>query len=426
MPGNKTKGETIMKKLNKIILTMLLMLVIKTFVFASSFTCFPPVAAGGVINISLRSGAFGPAVGPIPVNIPPNQTAAQKAALIAAAINASPLNVGGRFAATAAGATVTVVDAFRPNQKVFFNIGPDATGEKTSIDSAINAQVPWWHFWEAPPIFEIAGTASGTSFDGSSAGHVYIGTSMYMATVNTTASESPQSILTDAANQLTTAGITGVNVYATTLGYALSFDVNGNGNSVIFGYDDNGLSGSFQMFESQNWLLTGNKGTNSFNNFLGTTDTASLAFRVNNQRSGFLDYAHFNTAFGVQAYPITATGANNTAIGYKSLFSNTMGTFNNANGNNALYHNTTGNANSAFGNGALFGNTTGHSSVAIGAGALLNIQTANNVVAVGDSALKSDINTSIDGNTALGSKALYSNTTGKTILLQVFIPYLQM
>lgn len=35
---------------------------------------------------------------------------------------------------------------------------------------------------------------------------------------------------------------------------------------------------------AQNWSLTGNSGTNSSTNFIGTTDNQYLTFKINNQK----------------------------------------------------------------------------------------------------------------------------------------------
>ena len=104
-----------------------------------------------------------------------------------------------------------------------------------------------------------------------------------------------------------------------------------------------------------------------------------------------------NTAFGINALDSNKTAGDNTAIGYQALRYNTAGSSNTAIGVNALYANTTGYSNVAIGNNALRKNTTG-----------------TNLVAIGDSALFNQIAGWPDfgGNTAVGSKALYSNTYG--------------
>src|SRR3982751_4303654 len=82
------------------------------------------------------------------------------------------------------------------------------------------------------------------------------------------------------------------------------------------------------------WNLTGNTGTTPGTNFLGTTDAKALMFKVNNQRSGYIDYNSnkANTSFGYKAL-ININGSSlggNSAFGYQSLFMNTGGSFNTA------------------------------------------------------------------------------------------------
>ena len=160
----------------------------------------------------------------------------------------------------------------------------------------------------------------------------------------------------------------------------------------------------------------------------------------------------WNTALGFQALAFDTTGFSNTATGSRALFSNTTGMQNTANGAftlvantvggansafgfNALASNTTGGANSAFGFNALASNTTSNNNTAAGAGALTNNDssgngTAINNTAVGGSALQANIDgarhtavgvdalrncialPSTAGNTAVGTQALFSDTTG--------------
>ena len=147
---------------------------------------------------------------------------------------------------------------------------------------------------------------------------------------------------------------------------------------------------------AQSWLLTGNSGTNVSTNFIGTTDSKPLTFRVNNLQAGYIDFASgkANTMFGYQALR-SNTGNNNLALGYK-----------------ASYSNTTGKNNMAAGAYALYFNTTGYSNIAIGIGALYRNTTVPNLVAVGDSVLYN--NASGGGNTGIGSKVLYTNTSGNS------------
>lgn len=149
---------------------------------------------------------------------------------------------------------------------------------------------------------------------------------------------------------------------------------------------------TYVYVNAQSWSLTGNSGTTQGTNFLGTTDARTLTFKVNNQQSGYIDYAaaKANTSFGYQALK-TGNGSSNAAFGFKTSFSNTTGKNNTAAGAYALYFNTTGYSNIAVGIGALYRNTV------------------SNIVGVGDSALYNNVGF---GNTAVGSKGLYSNTSG--------------
>ncbi len=125
-----------------------------------------------------------------------------------------------------------------------------------------------------------------------------------------------------------------------------------------------------------------------------------------------------NTAIGFQTLKTNTNGIYNTAVGSKALISNTTGNANIALGTFSLFSNSTGSNNIANGYQALLSNTTGFSNVAIGKAALLNSVTGSNIVAIGDSALLNYENnstslTSLYGNNmAVGSKALYTATTG--------------
>jgi len=118
-----------------------------------------------------------------------------------------------------------------------------------------------------------------------------------------------------------------------------------------------------------------------------------------------------NTGTGYNALHLNTTGYYNTANGDYSLYSNISGLYNTAMGYVSLSGNSTGNFNTAVGYGALKFNSSGYSNVAIGNNAL-NINSAgHNLVAVGDSALYNQSG-SVGENSAFGSKALYTNTTG--------------
>jgi trimeric autotransporter adhesin len=125
----------------------------------------------------------------------------------------------------------------------------------------------------------------------------------------------------------------------------------------------------------------------------------------------------YNTGCGAYSLYSNTTGAENTALGISTLYKNTYGLFNTAVGRASLYNNTTGDDNSACGYLSLSENTTGNSNVAIGGSALKNNTIISNLVGIGDSALFNNgigaTGSQGTANTAVGSKALYANTTGK-------------
>jgi hypothetical protein len=55
--------------------------------------------------------------------------------------------------------------------------------------------------------------------------------------------------------------------------------------------------------KSKGWQLTGNSGTDTAINFLGTIDAMPLIIKVNNQRAGYLDFSpSANTSFGFRLF----------------------------------------------------------------------------------------------------------------------------
>jgi hypothetical protein len=127
-------------------------------------------------------------------------------------------------------------------------------------------------------------------------------------------------------------------------------------------------------------------------------------------------YPGFNTAEGQNALFSLTTGSANTAVGWFSLFSNTDGSFNTAVGAGTLLFNIgdpavqEGIENTAVGTAALLSNTTGFQNTANGAVALLNNTEGNLNTANGYQALVS--NTTGSFNTADGLGALFGNTSG--------------
>jgi hypothetical protein len=202
----------------------------------------------------------------------------------------------------------------------------------------------------------------------------------------------------------------------------------------------------------QNWITTGNSGTNPSTNFLGTKDNKALVFKTNNaermrinstgngnvgigvtnpvQRldvngninigKGFALYMENHRVLRVDSVKGTVflgnsagsknTETYNTGIGHYALSANTSGSYNTATGAVALFSNTTGGGNVATGAQALVYNTTGYNNTATGASSLYSNKDGSQNVATGTWALNS--NTSGSYNSAVGHGAMYYSTTG--------------
>jgi hypothetical protein len=191
-------------------------------------------------------------------------------------------------------------------------------------------------------------------------------------------------------------------------------------------YYFNGASWTAVSKTSKAWNLAGNAGTTA-SNFIGTTDAHSLTMKVNNQKSGYIDFTspyktsfgyqnltaafgNANSAFGYQALFTDTSGSNNTATGFQALYNTSMGSFNTATGVSAMYKNSTGNYNTASGFYALFSNVDGYSNTASGYYAMYANNYGHGNSAFGTNALNS--NTTAIYNSAFGYAALYSNSTG--------------
>ena len=120
-------------------------------------------------------------------------------------------------------------------------------------------------------------------------------------------------------------------------------------------------------------------------------------------------YPGFNTAEGQNALQSLTTGAGNTGVGWYSLFSAGEANYNTGVGAGALVFNN-GDSNTAVGTVALFLNTTGTFNTAVGTGALLDNGIGNTNTAIGYNALSN--NTAGEQNTAIGVSAMRDNTMG--------------
>lgn len=150
----------------------------------------------------------------------------------------------------------------------------------------------------------------------------------------------------------------------------------------------------WQPQANSGWLTTGNGGTQDTTHFLGTTDNQSITFRVNN-------IPHFQMQAGGRLNVLNS--GNSVFIGLGAGASDNLAN----NENIFIGHNAGKNTVSSY-----------RPHVGIGAGALYHNDTITyGLVAIGDSALfhnKWDPNftNSSSENTAIGSKALFSNTVG--------------
>ncbi len=160
------------------------------------------------------------------------------------------------------------------------------------------------------------------------------------------------------------------------------------------------------------WSLVGNKATNPAINFIGTTDSVPLLFRINSHWAGFMDSVTGNTFLGYSAGQYTPGQVGSTAFGYQALDSNKSG------GANAAFGVQTMSGPKYAGNPPANNNTT-----AIGYQAL-NRYWGNDCTAIGYQAFFSagsgggGFSTTATGyqaeyrggvqNTATGALALYS------------------
>lgn len=151
-------------------------------------------------------------------------------------------------------------------------------------------------------------------------------------------------------------------------------------------------------FSLNGWATTGNIGTNTTSNFIGTIDNKAFLIRTNNQPSGLIDpvASSRNNAYGNRSFTLGVSGNGNNGFGYSA-----MGDL------------SSGNANTAVGDSAAAGISTGSDNVALGSRALATAGTAMGNVAVGANALKLNL---ASENIAIGKDAAAGNTGGGNIL----------
>ncbi len=158
-------------------------------------------------------------------------------------------------------------------------------------------------------------------------------------------------------------------------------------------------------FLDNTWSTNGNTGIDESVNFIGTTDTSSIIFKINGEFAGMLqrvgNTGKRNTSFGSGSQPpayVTAQNNDNCAFGYNALHNNIYGTDNVAIGIRSS-ENTGSNGTAGI---------QGSSNTSVGMVSLLSNNTGLDNVAIGGSALQYD--TSSIGNTAVGYRALRNDT----------------
>ncbi|HLP62911.1 tail fiber domain-containing protein [Flavobacterium sp.] len=143
---------------------------------------------------------------------------------------------------------------------------------------------------------------------------------------------------------------------------------------------------------SNDWKLTGNAGTLSGTNFIGTTDAQDLDFRVNNvvkirlTQQGQLSFVNAGGSVfvGINAGDVDdLTNNQNTFVGSTSGQFTTTGNLNTGIGHASLNANISGVGNSGLGKSSLLTNTTGSNNTGVGRLADVATSGLSNATAVG-------------------------------------------
>lgn len=172
------------------------------------------------------------------------------------------------------------------------------------------------------------------------------------------------------------------------------------------------------------WALTGNSGTSSATNFLGTTDDVDISIKRFNVRAGFIGNPGGatattlnvkNTSFGANTLLNPSGAYRNTAIGSNVMPANTSGFLNVSIGDQSMFSNLTGNTNTVIGVGALYSNSSGSENVALGRNSLTTANASNNT-GLGFATLRQ--NSSGANNVAIGHQAGYNETGSNKLYIE--------
>lgn len=131
------------------------------------------------------------------------------------------------------------------------------------------------------------------------------------------------------------------------------------------------------------WSTIGNGGLNDSTNFIGTTDSTDLVFKVNNTEAGRLNDTDYNTSFGYLSLNSNTSGQFNTSIGAGSLLQLSSGLQNTAIGYGSLASLTTGDGNAAMGKGTANNLTTGDDNISLGRDSALTLTTGSSNTIIG-------------------------------------------
>jgi len=163
------------------------------------------------------------------------------------------------------------------------------------------------------------------------------------------------------------------------------------------------------------WCTLGNSGTNSGRNFLGTTDTAGLVFKLNNFSVGQITYLTNNVSFGAGNLHVNTSGNNNAAFGGGSLYNNTTGSQNTGIGIDAAPNVTTGTNNTALGYNSLQNLTIGSGNIGIGINSATAATSTNNSIAVGQGATVGNYGIALGYNATASANQLSISSTIENI-----------
>jgi len=191
--------------------------------------------------------------------------------------------------------------------------------------------------------------------------------------------------------------------------------------SIGFHYYDGSAWVWLEVLGNAGWKTTGNAGTDTAINFIGTTDNMPIQFKQNGQYMGLWDLNKDKYLIGERAGILKSTMQHSIAIGDSTLadiiespFSPSASDYSIAIGYKALKKHQSQIGNIAIGAFTLqnfvsnFGG--GFGSVAVGYQAMTRILTGERNVGVGAFALVND--TTGSGNTAMGGSSLGNKKTG--------------